>query len=235
MGNEPSKIFVKHHLGMGDTIVHNGMIRKISEENPNSQIFLAAKHNYFKNVVFMFRDNPKISVINVGDNDDGMHHLVSTGNFDKIISSHFCDGNPFHYDKYFDDAFYMFVGMDPKIKTSYFYLERDNELENKVFDELITSKGITDYLFVHEKPELNILLNRQRMEQGLPIITADSKYGIFELLKVIEMAKSVNIISSSFLSLMMCKEYNKNIVAHMYCDRPSISPYIKKHDIKILL
>jgi hypothetical protein len=129
----------------------------------------------------------------------------------------------------------MLVGMDPIIKTSYFYLERDNEVENKVFDELITSKGITDYLFVHEKPELNIMLNRERIEQGLPIITADPKYGIFELLKVIAMAKSVNIISSSFLSLMMCKEYNKNVVAHMYCDRPLISPYIKKHNIEVLL
>jgi len=73
------------------------------------------------------------------------------------------------------------------------------------------------------------------MEEGLPIITADPKYGMFELLKVIENAKSVNIISSSFLSLMMCKKFNQNVVAHMYCDRPYISPYIKKHDIKVLL
>ena len=72
------------------------------------------------------------------------------------------------------------------------------------------------------------------MEQGLPIITADSKYGIFELLKVIEMAKSVNIISSSFLSLMMCKKYNENVIAHMYCDRQFISPYVNKHNIKTL-
>ena len=79
---------------------------------------------------------------------------------------------------------------------------------------------------------------QQCLQYGLKLIRLfilDTKYGIFELLKVIEMAKSVNIISSSFLSLMMCKEYNKNVVAHMYCDRPHLSPYIKKHDIKILL
>ena len=46
----------------------------------------------------------------------------------------------------------MLVGMDPLIKQSHFYIDRDAELENRVFDELITSKGITDYLFVHEIP-----------------------------------------------------------------------------------
>lgn len=232
--NTPSKIFVKHHLGMGDNVVHNGMIRKIAQDNPYSDIYLAAKHHNFKNVEYMFRDNPKIKVLSVTD-DSGMYRTISSGNFDRVISSHFGDGNPYHYEKYFDDAFYMLVGMDPSIKTTHFYLERDSELENRVFDEMITSKGITDYLFVHEKPELNVRLNRDKMESGLPIITADPQYGMFELLKVIENAKSVNIISSSFLSLMMCKKYNQNVVAHMYCDRPYIAPYIKKHNIEVLL
>lgn len=232
--NMNSKIFVKHHLGMGDNIVHNGMVRKIAEDNPNSQIYLAAKHHNHKNVVYMFRDNPRITVLSVAD-DAGMNYAIMTGGFHKVISSHFGDGNPYHYETYFDDAFYMLVGMDPLIKKKYFYIERDVEMENKVFDELITSKGITDYLFVHEKPELNVRLSRERMEQGLPIITADPKFGMFELLKVIENAKSVNIISSSFLSLMMCNKLNQNVVAHMYCDRPYIAPYIKKHDIEVLL
>jgi hypothetical protein len=104
-----------------------------------------------------------------------------------------------------------------------------------VFDELITSKGITDYLFLHEKPESGIIINRDKLDVNIPIITADPKYGIFELLKVIELAKSVNIISSSFLSLMMCKKYNQNVVAHMYCDRPYIAPYIKQQNIEVLI
>ena len=229
-----SRIFVKHHLGMGDNIVHNGMIRKITKDNPDSQIFIAAKHHNFKNVEYMFRDNSRITVLSVAD-DGEMHHVINTGGFDKVISSHFDQGNPYHYEYYFDDAFYMLVGMDPLIKQSHFYIDRDAELENRVFDELITSKGITDYLFVHEKPEQNVILSREKMEQGLPIVTADPKYGMFELLKVIENAKSVNIISSSFLSLMMCKQFNQNVVAHMYCDRPYIAPYIKKHNIEVLL
>lgn len=234
MSKHESKIFVKHHLGMGDNIVHNGIIRKISKDNPNSKIFLAAKHHNFKNTEYMFRDNPKITVLSVTDDYD-MNRIISNGDFNKIISSHFEDGNPYKYEEYFDDAFYMLVNMNPSIKTENFYIERDNELESKIFKELITDKGIEDYLFVHEKPEIGIILNRNKMEQGLPIITADSKYGMFELLKVIENAKSVHLISSSFLSLMMCKKYNSNVFAHMYVDRPHIAPYVKKHNIEVLL
>ena len=105
---------------MGDNIVHNGMIRKIAEDNPNSQIYLAAKHHYFKNVEYMFRDNPRITVLSV-ESDSDMNLAIMTGGFDKIISSHFGDGNPYHYETYFDDAFYMLVGMDPLIKQSHFY------------------------------------------------------------------------------------------------------------------
>jgi hypothetical protein len=232
--NYESKIFVKHHLGMGDIIVHNGMIRKIAEDNPNSEIFLASKYAELKNVKYMFRDNTRITVIGVL-NDNEMFEISNPNNFDKIITSHFCNGTPYSYDEYFDDAFYLFAKIDPIVKTQYFHIERDHELENRIFDELITSKGITDYLFVHEKPELNINIDRNRLDSSLPIITADPKYGIFELLKVIEMAKSVNVISSSFLSLMMCKKYNQNVFAHMYCDRGFLAPYIKKHNIEVLL
>lgn len=228
------KIFIKHHLGMGDNVVHNGMIRKISESYSDAEIFVASKHHNFNNVKYMFRDNPKINVLSV-EGDGEMHDLVNKQNFDKIISSHFCNGTPYPYEKYFDDAFYMLVGMDPIIKTEYFYIDRDLVLENKIYKELISDRGIVDYVFVHEKPEQNIIINRNLLEKNLPVITAEPKYGMFELLTVIEKAKSVNIISSSFLSLMMCKKYNPKTIAHMYCDRPYISQYIKKHDIDVIL
>jgi hypothetical protein len=233
MSGEPLKIFVKHHLGMGDSVVHNGMIRKIAEDNPNSEIHIAAKHHYYNNVVFMFRDNPRIKVKSVL-NDGEMENFIKNENFDKIISSHFCDNMGYSYEKYFDDSFYLIVGMDPKIKQDYFHIERDYELEEKVYNELIVSKGIHDYHFVHEKNEENIRINRELLKPDYPIITAEPQYEMFSLLKVIENAKSVNIISSSFLSLMMCKKYNENVIAHMYCDRQFISPYVNKHNIKTL-
>jgi hypothetical protein len=228
-------IFIKTHLGMGDNIVHNGLIRKIAIENPTSQVFTAAKNHYLKNVQYMYRDVDNITVVGVNE-DSGLNNYLANNKFDKIISTHFGDGNvTYPYDKYFDDAFYIMVGENPSVKTEYYHLERDEEIVIKVYNELRVDKGITDYIFIHEKKDYRVLVDRNKIEKDLPIVFAEEKYGVFELLKVIENAKSVHVISSSFLSLFMCKQYNKNFFAHMYCDRVEIAPYIERHGLNVIL
>ena len=227
-------IFVKTHLGMGDNIVHNGMIRKIAKENSDCEIFTAAKHYYFDNVKYMYRDVPNINVVSVVE-DNGLQHHMKTNNYDQIISTHFGDSVPYRYEKYFDNAFYMMIGMDPKVKIDYFHLDRDSNLEDEVYKKLITDKGIEDYVFVHEKKDNQILIDRNKIGTDLPVVVAEPEYGIFELLKVIENAKSVHVVSSCFLSLFMCKKYNENFFAHMYCDRAFITPYIQQHEINVIL
>ena len=58
---------------------------------------------------------------------------------------------------------------------------------------------------------------------------------LFSLLKVIERAKECHIISSSFLSLLMCYKLNENVYAHMYSDRSELSEYVKNNNIKVIL
>jgi hypothetical protein len=219
---------------MGDLIVHNGLIRKLSEDYPDYQIYVPSVNQNFNNVEYMFRDDEKITVVNVID-EDNMNRMRYNGDFDKIISTHHGEGVSYSYDKYFDDSFYLKIQMDPKVKQDYFYLKRDYELENNTFDEMISSKNITDYIFIHEKRDQRVLINRDFLDPNLPIITADNKYSFFSLLKVIENAKSVHLISSSFLSLMLCKKYNQNVFAHMYADRMALSPYIRGHNIEVIV
>jgi|LakMenE18May11ns_1017448.scaffolds.fasta_scaffold9956975_5 hypothetical protein len=228
------KIFLKHHLGLGDNIVHNGMVRKICEDFKDYQINLPSKPNNYDNVRFMYRDNPNINVVMVS-NDFEMNKHISSTKYDKIISSYLIDQNTYDYSKYYDDAFYLQAGYDPNIKLSHFHLERDIDEENRVFKELILDNGIVDYIFVHEKKEDSIIINRDKIENNLPIIYADKKYKTFSLLKVIERAKECHIISSSFLSLLMCYKLNENVYAHMYSDRSELSEYVKNNNIKVIL
>jgi hypothetical protein len=228
------KLLIYQHLGMGDHIVHNGMIRKIAEDYSDYEIYVPSKSHNYNNVKYMFRDNPRIVVIDA-INDDGMNNMRFDGGFDEVISSHHWDGGKIYsYSTYYDDSFYLKVGMDPNIKQDYFYIERDMELENKVYDELINSRNISEYTFIHEKGSA-ICINRNYIDSNLAIVSAEPQYDFFSLLKVIENAKSVNLISSSFLSLFMCKKYNENVIAHMYADRRELSPYIEKHNIKVIL
>ena len=228
------KIFFKHHLGMGDAIVHNGMVRKYLKDHPATQIFIPSKFHNLKNVIYMYRDCPSISVLGFSG-DKGMENYLKVAKFDKIISTHYSDNNPFDYDKYCDDLFYHIVEMSPAVKKTHFFVQRDSHIEAKVYDELVGSKGIIDYIFIHEKEGSSITINRDKLLPKLPIVIAESKYGIFELLKVIEMAKSVDLVSSCFLSLMTCKKYNERVFAHMYCDRQNLASYIIQQNIEVYL
>lgn len=226
------KVFIKHHLGLGDAIVHNGMVRKIFEEK-NCDIFLASKFNNLDNVMFMYRDNPRINVIGV-NNDYEMDQLINNNQYDEIISSHF-DTGKLRYDLDFDDSFYKIVNMNPNVKQENFYIERNDDKENEVFDILITQKNIDKYIFLHEKSTENILIDRNKIRNDLPIIYADKQFKTFDLLKVIENAEECHIISSSFLSLFTCKKYNKNVFAHMYADRIELKDYIIKNNIEVII
>ena len=70
-----SKIYIRHHLGLGDNIVHNGLIRKISIDNPNSDIYIPIKYQNYDNVSFMFRDNNKIKINKVNDDLDVLNDI----------------------------------------------------------------------------------------------------------------------------------------------------------------
>lgn len=229
------KIFVKHHLGLGDGIIHNGMIRKIAEDNPEYGIYCAAKPHNYKNINFMFRDNPRINVLDMDDNGVNLH-LFNT-RYDKIITSHFDSGTIFPYEQYGDDAFYLKIDMDPKIKKTHFYIERDYKREDDLYNKLTKEIGSKDYIFIHEKPNENIVINREKLNLELPIISAKPEYDFFDLLKIIENAKEVHIISSCFLSFFMVNKINPKTFAHMYSDitRIPLTNMIKKTGIDIIL
>jgi hypothetical protein len=227
------KIFVKYHLGLGDCIVHNGMIRKIYQENPHSLIFVPSKPNNLENVLFMYRDIKNINVISV-NNDYEMNKHINSSEYDEVISSSLLNQKKFDYGLDFDDAFYLKVNMDPSIKKTHFYIKRDVKEEEKVYNELVVNRGLTDYVFLHEKQNEGIVIDRNKITNSYPIVSADIKYKTFSLLKVIENAKECHLVSSSFLSLLMCYELNKNVFAHMYTDRIEIAEYIRKNGIKTI-
>ena len=226
---------IYQHLGLGDHIVLNGLTRKVAEDNPGHEVHVPSKSHNYANVRHMFRDNPRIVVVDAID-DAGMDRLLLSGDFDRYVSSHLGNpGNAYPYSSHYDDAFYLTAGVDPMIKHEYFHVQRDHGLEGRTFEELVTSRGIAEYTFIHEKD--SAVIDRDLLDGRLPVVTADPKYGFFSMLKVIENAKSVNLVSSSFLSLLMCKRYNQNVIAHMYADaeRRDFAPYIMKHNIRVIL
>jgi len=232
-------IFLSHHLGMGDQIVHNGMIRKLIADNKGSTVFVPSLAVTYENVKYMFRDLQRLEIIKV-KNYQKMHEFAA--NFQgKTMST--CIGKQSPTGKLTvahnlpvaipDDEFYHKINIDPKVKTEYFYIQRNHKREKKVYETL--TKNNRKYIFLHENKHRNVVIDRQKIKSKFPIIQA-GHIRFFDLLYTIEQAKECHVISSSFLSLFMCKKFNKNVVAHMYTNksRLSLSYHIAKHNIKVL-
>jgi formyltetrahydrofolate synthetase len=180
----------------------------------------------------MYRDSPNIVVLNMDDNETNEH--LKTTHYDKIVHAHFDNGTNYSYNNYGDDAFYLNVGMDPKIKKTHFFIDRDMDREKKLYNKIVEEIGSDEYNFIHEKPEQNIIIDRTKIKNNLPIVFAKPEYSFFDMLYTIEMAKEVHVISSCFLSFFMVKKINKNIFAHMYSDRIELSNMILKNEINVI-
>jgi hypothetical protein len=228
------KIFVRHHLGMGDHIAHNGLIRKVSEDYPNHNIYISSKEHNYENVKFMFRDNLKVNVLQMNDHETNVH--LESVKYDKIIDCSFSRGGSWlAYVNYGDDIFYKIGNYDPKIRKTHFFIQRDYDREIKLYEQIINDLGTEDYLFLHEKPNENILIDRKKINSNLPFFLAKKEYKFFDLLTTIEKAKEVHIISSSFLSYFMIQKLNDKTFAHMYADRNELSDFVKNNQIEIIL
>ena len=227
------KIFVKHHLGLGDCIIHNGMVRKVVSNNPNCQVFVSCKPHNYDNIKFMYKDESRINILEL--DDSGTHEHLLNNKYDLVISSHFDTGVKFDYSFYGDDAFYLHAGFDPKVRTKNFYVERDYEKEEFLFKKLTQKIGTEKYIFIHEKPEQNIIINRNKLNSDLPIILAKPEYNFFDLLTLIEKAQEVHVISSCFLSFFMVKKLNDKTFAHMYVDRSELTDMVKRNGIDVIL
>ena len=60
-------LFIHHHLGLGDHIICNGLIRYISQKYT---VKLFCKNKNLNNVSIMFRDNNNISLIGIDSDED---------------------------------------------------------------------------------------------------------------------------------------------------------------------
>lgn len=110
------ELYIYHHMGLGDHIICNAIIRNYAKENDMIHLFVKP-HNH-KNVSFMFRDLTNIDYIISDDSiavwssnwrqspenyikDNNITNLLKIG-FEKLDISRYK----------FDESFYNCIGMD---------------------------------------------------------------------------------------------------------------------------
>lgn len=191
------EIYIYHHLGLGDHISCHGIVRHYSEKFEKVNLFVK-EHNY-DNVKFMYNDLINLNLI-IGD-DSQVVKYISDNNIKNVKYIGF---NLNNYEN-LELQFYKMADVPIEYKRDKFFIKRDIEREMRVFNELGLEKD--NYIFLH-KGDYNI--KEGYITNELKVIEPSS-HGFFDWMYVIENAKEIHCIDSSFLCLIDNLKLNKNV------------------------
>lgn len=207
-----NSLYVYHHLGLGDHIVCNGMVRELCRGNDKVHLF--CKHRNIVPVSFMYRDLPNLELIPVTEWEEcvkfyenhDVRSLKTGGQGEGWVD----DGRSF------DRIFYDQAGMEHGKRWSSFHVERDMKRELALFRRF----GLVEnnYIFVHDDKRRGMrirdsyIMNKPNLMRPLKGLTRN----IFDYTYILENAREIHCIDSSFRLLADSIETRANLFFHFY-------------------
>ena len=204
--------YIYHHLGLGDHIICNGLVRYIKKFE--DEVYVFCKPHNLKNVEYMYRDDSNIKVLSVGEDFDVIEYI----NINKISNKVIRVGFEKLTNKYstFDVEFYESVNIPFSVRFDNFHIERDFELEQNIIKEL--NPNNEKYIFTHN-------IDKSKIKTNLKIIDNPVNYSIFNLISLIENAEEVHLMESSIKNLVNSYKMEKpKFFYHQYVR--NYTPYL---------
>lgn len=210
-----NSVYIYHHLGLGDHIISNGLVRSIYEKY--NRTFLFSKPKNFLNIKRMFKDLDNLKIIPFEDiqvrqfmeiSPDNNYVIAGHDEFWKILKN---PGNTLKI----DEIFYKLAEVPIKNKWDKFYIERAPEIEK----EVLKYHGIKDgdeFIFLHDDSERKIKKNIPAKK----IIKPSMNFSLFDYMLLIEKAAEIHCINSAFFCLIDSSQIrdkkDKNLYLHEY-------------------
>lgn len=207
-------LYIYHHLGLGDHIICNALVRILSKNY--EKITLFCKIPNINSVIKMYRDLKNINILPVSNDIEANNiYLNLDKTVDKImIGFHYLNNDITHFDK----KFYQQYNIPFNERYYSFYYQRDNKTENDLY--FILNPNNEKYIFIHDDVSRGYQINEKFIiNKNLLVIRPNKtlQFTIFDYLQIIENAQEIHCIDSSFKSLIdSIKINNKNMFFHTY-------------------
>jgi hypothetical protein len=202
-------MYIYHHLGLGDHIICNSIVRDCAKNN--DKIILFVKPHNYNNVKFMYRDLKNIEYIQ--GNDDYVYYFLRKIPKNNILRVGFEKMNLVRDGK-FDKSFYVSINKDFETRWSGFYLPRDVDSEIEIFKTFNVKEG--EYVFVQEDEKRGHVIDYDLIRKDLPIVSSDQPIDLFMLCYTIENASEVHLYESSIKCLIEGLEPKGKLFYHSY-------------------
>jgi len=228
-----NKKIILHHLGLGDHIICNGLIREIIKDC--DLLLFPVKHHNLLTVKRMFSDiDEKISYVPVSSDQEMLHTYYQSKN--KIAKTIrlgiFFENNFIKNGEKFCESFYRHAGIDYEKRWDAFRFCVNSEKEEYIFENLFNN----DFIFVHDDKHRgldirkDLLPNDTYVYRPLHKLAQESNTTIFDYIPLLEKAQEIHCMDSSFACMIdhLPSLRNKTKYIHRYV-RNTISPIYKNN------
>lgn len=226
MSNE---LYVHHHLGLGDHIDCNAMVRIFLDEYDFDSVNVFAKERYSGMIQHMYRDEENIKVITVPNEDEYATILKfiqenNIENFIKVGHEFYPWGREEELGMGCAEIFYQQMNIPYERRFDDFYYERDEDEEKRVYEKL--NPNDEEYIFVHDDANRGFEIPIEELEniagtKDIKIIRNDITENLFHFGMVLEKAKQIHCMESAFRSLVEVLDTTDELFFHNFRDGAS--------------
>lgn len=201
------EIIVDIHLGLGDIIILNGLINRLSKKY---LINLPVLHQYANQVDYLFSENSNVKIFKV----ENKYEVASYNQNFKILR--------IGYEKNessFNTSFYKQLNLPYSVSFSDFYCPQNTILEQSLYDHLMNFYDVKNkFILVHNTSSYGSV--NLSIKNNYPIVyvekNSDIHSNIFLYRKLILNAAEIHCIDSSFLHLVERMESNGKLFFHNF-------------------
>ena len=212
-------LYIWHHLGMGDYLIANGIVRHYATLHDNIVLFYKSPHK--QKVKRLYADLPNITFKDGGTKEDqyakGWELLNPMAPLLKVrLETALPPGVKL------EEYFYKMAKVPIDYKWNKFHFERDHTREKEVFYDILGLTDDSEYIFLHDDPRVET----KGIPKHIKIIKPDNmEVELYDYLLVMERAQEVHLMSSSFFCLADCIQLqNDELYFHQYIRNITLGP-----------
>lgn len=225
------KIF-RGHMGLGDHIVCNALVRHLAKDDT---IIVPVKKHYETSVKFMFSDNDNIIVMPFkGDKAADKFCRKKAKERVEIIWNGNLGPAKEKWEKSksrWDHKFYEQLDLDFNLRWDCFKLPQNSFDWKRLFHLRFPDIQPADYIFLHSITSTGIRKINKNLLQHDVIFMPDIKYtdNFFNYVGLLENAKEVHCIDSSFLCLADSLNLKGELHYHSYAKDINHGPTLRSN------
>jgi hypothetical protein len=211
--NNINNLYLCTHYGFGDYIICYGLVKELAKKYDNVILF-GIPHRSKLHINNIKRLYSSIKNVEITTGDPKLYKNVLYVGWDKFREAVQKDSSVM-----FQKFYYEQVGVPLNLLWDNFYFERNMDKEKEIYYDRLELKDNEEYIFLHDDPIRNYIINRKYIKPNIKIIhlVELEDISILDTLYLIEKSKEVHMTTTglvSFVDQMNIKHNNLNL--HKY-------------------